>query len=709
MTDIHNFLQQNGFNNLPDHFILDNRIHRWSADSKPEKDEWYIGAEGISAKGNRWVWLKAASWSLFKFNPVEYKSWDKSHEDYHDFEMASSKAKNDAKLQEERDKMGGAYRAQGIWNMSSQVSSHPYLITKNIQAYGIKEYKGMLVIPFGTPICGLQFIAVDGKKQTLSGSSLKGNSFCLKGTSEVIGIAEGYATAATIYETLGITTYVTFGDGNLLAVAKNVREENPKASIVIFGDNDPAGILCANKAAATVHGTVLLPPTAGNDWNDEGPEVLKDLYDPYGTAFFTEINKRFAILHGQKDPQVMRFSNQDENGFKIVTPLSFKAEMEGTKHPFLKAPADDWLKSLYARRYSRIIFDPKHTPGDCYNLWQGFAVKGTPGEEKISLFKEHVFKVICRYDINLDIYLWKWMARIIQRPWDQVNRTSLVLMGDQGSGKSIFVEIFGHLFGQHFLKVTDSQKMFSRFGASQVQGKILILVDEASWGGNRTQVGLLKNMITSPTLSSEKKGLDVSVMNNYANFIFCSNEEDPIVVDRSDRRFVVLQISEEKIGDKAYFRDMMAQMENGGYEQLMYKLQNLSIEGFWAQEKPATESSFYLKFQSATSIEKFCYAILDEDSLGGEALSNLCGTKLPRRFIHDAYIEYCKNISEHIVHEIHFWRHFRKIMKTKICYVCKGNNKVRSEWIPTLHKARDHFESYFKSRGLVWEKNELQE
>jgi len=107
-------------------------------------------------------------------------------------------------------------------------------------------------------------------------------------------IAEGYSTAATIHQATGHATAVSFNAGNILPVAKALRERFPDIEIIIAGDNDTQtegnpGKSKATEAAKAVNGRVIIPEfinTENNptDFNDlaalEGLERVKELIDP---------------------------------------------------------------------------------------------------------------------------------------------------------------------------------------------------------------------------------------------------------------------------------------------------------------------------------------------------------------------------------------------------------------------------------------------
>jgi putative DNA primase/helicase len=91
---------------------------------------------------------------------------------------------------------------------------------------------------------------------------------------ETVCLAEGYATAASIFEATGYRVFIAFTCGNLPHVAQAVRAALPDAKIVICGDHDEekngrrAGQEKANEAAGLVGGFVALPPIEKMDFND---------------------------------------------------------------------------------------------------------------------------------------------------------------------------------------------------------------------------------------------------------------------------------------------------------------------------------------------------------------------------------------------------------------------------------------------------------
>lgn len=91
---------------------------------------------------------------------------------------------------------------------------------------------------------------------------------------DVIGIAEGYATAASCLEAAGWPVVMAVDSGNMPAVARAIRAKHPAARIVLCGDDDPTkpgnpGRTKAEAAALEVGGVAVFPAGGhGKDWND---------------------------------------------------------------------------------------------------------------------------------------------------------------------------------------------------------------------------------------------------------------------------------------------------------------------------------------------------------------------------------------------------------------------------------------------------------
>ncbi|WP_373533466.1 zincin-like metallopeptidase domain-containing protein [Vampirovibrio sp.] len=199
------------------------------------------------------------------------------------------------------------------WLNSSPVQNHPYLERKGVQAHGVRinthgsveigqtqpdepaqhwSGHGELLIPIVDiegRFWGAQSIDAQGRKSFPRGGRIQGGHHVLGDIQEgqPILISEGYATAATVHEALGLPVVVAFNSGNLPTVAQAFREKYPANTLVITGDNDHTkpieknvGLLKAQEAAQKVGGHLLNPEfekgSTGTDWNDFAQEKGKE-------------------------------------------------------------------------------------------------------------------------------------------------------------------------------------------------------------------------------------------------------------------------------------------------------------------------------------------------------------------------------------------------------------------------------------------------
>lgn len=157
-----------------------------------------------------------------------------------------------------------AARAEVIWNKLPEEGRSAYLDRKHVKAWGVRFSRGSVVVPArdaaGT-LWTLQFIDGEGNKRFLSGGAKRGRYHMIlapEGHLSILGVAEGYATAATIRELLEIDVAVAFDAGNLLPVAKALRGEFTDRRIVVFADHDrfngyPQAFIRASAASAAVY------------------------------------------------------------------------------------------------------------------------------------------------------------------------------------------------------------------------------------------------------------------------------------------------------------------------------------------------------------------------------------------------------------------------------------------------------------------------
>ena len=248
-----------------------------------------------------------------------------------------------------------------------------------------------------------------------------------------------------------------------------------------------------------------------------------------------------------------------------------------------------WLKHPNRRQFEGVCFSPGESSGPFLNLYQGLAVEPSDSVNS-EKFLQHMKEVICRNNELLFVYFLDWLATLFQHP-GRPGGTALVLMGEQGTGKSFFADAIGHLLGRYYRTVTSTEQFVGRFN-SHLREAILIHAAEAIWAGDKRAEGKLKSLITDKTMLIEPKGVDAIEVNNCAHLIVSSNEEWPVPRGIDDRRFVVTRVSNDHRNDKDWFKSIDEELKNGGYKGLLHFLLHRDVAGFFPSEIPETLEGF---------------------------------------------------------------------------------------------------------------------
>lgn len=173
-------------------------------------------------------------------------------------------------------------KAEKRWQEASEAGypTHPYLVAKDVEAYGIRQLQNTLLVPVyadGGALVGLQHIEPDGSKRFMTGTAKAGSCHFIHGSGDRTLICEGYATGASLHEATGYSVAIAFDAGNLLAVAEALRAGEPDATLVLCADDDRGnpsnpGMTKATAAARAAGGLLAVPVfmtgSEGTDFND---------------------------------------------------------------------------------------------------------------------------------------------------------------------------------------------------------------------------------------------------------------------------------------------------------------------------------------------------------------------------------------------------------------------------------------------------------
>jgi len=428
---------------------------------------------------------------------------------------------------------------------------------------------------------------------------------------------------------------------------------------------------------------------------------------------FYKFNEEYAQITIGGKPMILRFKKDPINGeedFDLIQPLAMRTETRhivewvGKNRFFL---SQLWEESPLRRRYQEVIFDPslppqtgfEHGENGPYNMWRGFTVN--PKEGDWSLFRNHLTKVLAP---GYGDYILKWLARMFQDPGGRKPGKVLVFRGKPGTGKSFARRVIGYLFGRHYYKTDDIQHLIGRFN-NAVSNVIFLALEEAMWAGDRSQVGKLKDRITSHTLSIEKKGIEIITIANHLNIWMNSNEKWVVPIQDHDRRFVVFDVDDTYINDIKHFKRIQEQMDNGGYQAMLYDLLHLP----WTMEdliqSPKTAAGFDQYTRENSPIKRFVHNLLVRGTLHPihkgwktyvlkdklyEYFESFCNRQ--RYNYKDSYIDFSRDLGKYLLHE--------KIRKRFGPLIDGARERIYAIKVPSLEACREYFSEEY---DVEWE------
>jgi hypothetical protein len=348
---------------------------------------------------------------------------------------------------------------------------------------------------------------------------------------------------------------------------------------------------------------------------DDNCQLLEELNIKYAVV---PMGNKMSILNIVKE-EIRFFSPGD---FNLALQNRTAIDDSGTDPKQIPA-SKWWLKHPDRKEYKKVDFLPEiETPDGVFNMWKGFAVKPKGGLEKIPLFHELLDEVICSDNELWALYLWGWLAHMVQFPQEKPG-VAVVLRSDaQGVGKSRFAEYVGSLLGRHFRTVTHGRHIHGNFN-SHLKDTLMLFGDEAVWGGEKSTESVLKQLITEPNMIIEMKGKDVFEVRSYLRLMLATNSEWAAPVSLTDRRYFVLNVANSRKNDHDFFKQLIYEQNNGGSESLLKVLMDFDLSDFEVRSIPETPARLDQKFLSMEPIEKWWLEILSNEDflIGGKILN----------------------------------------------------------------------------------------
>jgi hypothetical protein len=438
-------------------------------------------------------------------------------------------------------------------------------------------------------------------------------------------------------------------------------------------------------------------------------EVDDAIAELSATHFVTLEGGKAVVVRQERDPVFGRHVLQRMGKRDLSLLLANKRVRVIDKHGnAVMAPlAKVWIEHPDRPTYQGVVFAPEGAHADYFNLWRGWAVEPRAGDW--SLMQEHIRDVICGGDETLFNFWIGWHALLVKQPTTRPE-VALVLRGDKGAGKGLAARAIAPALGAHFLPLTQSRHLLGHFNA-HLEDALLVYADESFWAGDRQGESVLKGMITEPEIVIERKGQNPKVARNLVHLVMSANAQWVIPATRDERRFCVFDVSPKRIGDRAYFRALIAQhFDRGGAAAMLHDLLRYDLSSFEVRTVPDTEGLREQKVRSFDVVTSFWADALREgsfppDVVADEPASDDWPERVRIAALHHAYEEYARKRHEHrVLPENLFSRELRRLQPKDAFKVirpylsiCDATGVVRRRRcrcyvLRTLDEHRDAFE-----------------
>lgn len=193
----------------------------------------------------------------------------------------------------------------------------------------------------------------------------------------------------------------------------------------------------------------------------------------------------------------------------------------------------------------------------------------------------YIRDVLCNGKKDQYRWLMAWVAHLTQRPWEKPETAVAIQGEEEGTGKSFFPWILGELLDgkgmshKLYFEASNSKMITGDFNGD-LERCLLLHAEEAFRAESEREDSIIKNLISDHNLGINPKGIEAKLSKNFIRLILTGNPPHIVKAGRFARRFLVLKISDKRRLDTVYFKKLTDELENGGFEALMYYLMHLS-------------------------------------------------------------------------------------------------------------------------------------
>jgi phage/plasmid-associated DNA primase len=198
-------------------------------------------------------------------------------------------------------------------------------------------------------------------------------------------------------------------------------------------------------------------------------------------------------------------------------------------------------------------------PENEFNIWSGFQAQlvNIPESNECLRMKQFIMEVWANNNLEVYNHIINWFAGLVQN-LSGINQMALVMVAPQGTGKNTLTDFMKLILRScNCAMVEGIGEVVGRFNTI-LQGKRLVVVNElcSTKDEFKSNFDKIKSKITDSTIGIEPKGVNKYEIDNIGNYILFTNHRDSLIIEASDRRYSIHEMSDCKINNKEYFTNL---------------------------------------------------------------------------------------------------------------------------------------------------------
>lgn len=158
--------------------------------------------------------------------------------------------------------------------------------------------------------------------------------------------------------------------------------------------------------------------------------------------------------------------------------------------------------------------------------------------------------------------------------------------------------------------------MLGRF-TDWLENVCFVLAEEILWAGDHKAADKLKSLTTRDTIQIERKFGSCRQVPNRLKTLATTNHDHSVAAGVRDRRNVVFDVSDERVGDKAWFDNLYRDLAAGGTNEFLHFLQSVQLGDWHPREIPKTAETTEQQRMSGDSVSQWSQACIIADAIIG--------------------------------------------------------------------------------------------